>query len=169
MWKSRKSPFWNPSISAKRYLARLKRHKPLCWGLNCAQTKLHHRKTTKSASLWGAKIAILACLDKYLQNAILPDFGSKCHFGWIRRTWPAPRVSLNAYSGRVSPETLFSAADQKQHFRSLTNTHKAGSSHSRFSPKSAFLRGSAKVEIFRTSPNRPKFYLPSIETNPTAE
>ena len=45
----------------------------------------------------------------------------------------------------------------------------AGATHSRFWPKSAFLRGVAKSRIFRTRPNRPKFYVPLLETNSTAE
>ena len=45
----------------------------------------------------------------------------------------------------------------------------AGATHSRFWPKSAFLRGVAKSRIFRTRPNRAKFYVPLLETNSTAE
>ena len=45
----------------------------------------------------------------------------------------------------------------------------AGPTHSRFWPKSAFLRGVGESRIFRSSPNRPKFYVPLLETNSTAE
>ena len=151
MWKSRKSPFWNPSISAKRHLARLKRHNfeaTIVRKQNCITGEGPKESVCEvpKSRFWPVWTSTFK-MRFWPISAQKPFTVNKTHFSRPKSVFK--RLFKPSWPGN----TIFIGRAKTSFLKSHDHTY----GQDRFWSKSAFLRGSAKVEFIERVQIGPNF------------
>ena len=163
MGKSRKSPFWNPSNSAKSIMRGLK-DTSHCFEATIVRKQNFITGKRPKVPVWEVpKSRFWPVWTSTFKMRFCPISAQKPYS--VNKTHlPRPKSVFERLIGPSWPRNaIFSGRAKTSFLKSHGHTY----GQDRFWPKSAFLRGSAKVEFFRTSPNRPKLYMSLKELDST--